>query len=77
MLKSSMIRHSHPQLQTTLQRCQVAKINRITGLPNIKRKRERKRKKEKRQRQRQREKDRDIGKELDTCKAMVAQLVKK
>jgi len=69
-----MIRHSHPQLQTTLQRCQVAKINRITGLPNIKRKREKKRKKEKRQRQR--EKDRDKGKELDTCKAMVAQRVK-
>jgi hypothetical protein len=39
-----MIRHSQPQLQTTLQRCQVAKINRITGLPNIKRNRERKKK---------------------------------
>jgi hypothetical protein len=66
-----MIRHSHPQLQTTLQRCQVAKINRITGLPNIKRKRERKKKGRDREK-----KARDIGKELDTCKVMVAQLVK-
>jgi len=31
-LKSSIVRHSQPQPQTTLKRCHIAKINMITGL---------------------------------------------
>ena len=57
------MRHLHPQPQTTLERCQVAKIKRITGLPKKVKSRFKGRSGEKERRENETYRDRERKKE--------------